>query len=77
MTLSQEFGDRPLVPGGISGDLPLVEENEQRTQKIQAEQYRSNVIEKLAKKVQDGTATKQEEDRLEQMYSYEVGQGYN
>lgn len=77
MSLSQEFGDRPLQSYGLSGDLPLISHEERLVQKAAAEAYRAAEMEDLVTRVDAGTATSEEQARLLTMFSHEVGQGYN
>ncbi len=77
MALSQEFGDKPLQSYGLAGDLPIVSYEEQQAQKTAAKLFRAAEMEDLIARVDAGTATPDEQARLIDTYSHEVGQGYN
>lgn len=75
--LNQEFWDMPPVPSGIAGDYELVNPEEQARERLKARAFMEAERAALIARVNDGTASPDEEARLIAEYASSVAHGYN
>lgn len=74
MSLNQEFGDRPLTPAGISGDLSIGYESGSRESQEALLAQRAH-FDELVDRVHAGTATPDEEYQVLQHFAADRAHG--
>lgn len=76
MAISQEFGDRPPAPTGITGDHSVGHESGSETSR-QALLAQRAFLDSITDKVAAGNATPDEEALLQRAFQADHAHGYN